>query len=205
MMKIKQKLHKGEHGYINYRKKAQLLMTFFYILIGILIFIIGLLLNKFESSNIFTVIAILMVIPAAKRFVNYIVFFPFKSVDNALYQKAFSQKQEGDTFYTDVVFTSPDKIMFLSFLTIAGNQVIGLLGNEKQNETYIIEYLENGIKKRELPYKLIITKNIDEFINKYKKTERKIKKADNKTQQNDEDDLKLNKELISFLYSLIVE
>lgn len=193
-MSKKTKCKKGEYKYINSRKKAQLFMTLFYVMIGIIIFLIGLLLNKYESKNIFSIIAVLMVLPAAKRLVNFIVFLPFSSVEEELYKKAQELKEEGDTFYTDVVFTSPEKIMYLAFLVVAGNELIGLLGNKKQDEAYIDTYLKNGIKKRELPYKLTIVRDSNDFLKKYKKADRTIER----TAEN-------NEQLTSYLYSLIVK
>ena len=57
------KREKTEYGYIDYRKKRQFLMTLLMVLIGIAIYFLGRALNKGESSNVFTVAAILMVLP----------------------------------------------------------------------------------------------------------------------------------------------
>ena len=50
-MARKQKLKKGEYGYIDFKRRTQPLMVLFYILIGLGIFGLGLLLNKFEKSK----------------------------------------------------------------------------------------------------------------------------------------------------------
>ena len=67
---------KGCPGYIDAQKKSRIMKTLLYVLIGIAIFVLGLCLNKFEKSNIFTVIAVLMVLPAAKALISVIVLLP---------------------------------------------------------------------------------------------------------------------------------
>lgn len=191
-MKKKQKLIKGQRGYINFKKRTQLLKALMYVGIGILIFIFGLLVNKFEKSNIFTIIAILMVLPMAKRLVNFIVFLPFQSVSEETYQAVSLLKKEEDTLYTDAVFTSSEKIMYLSFLIIAGNEVIGLIGREKEDKEYITKYLTESIRKRGWSYKVTIYTKKESFFKKYKTVDRSLIREE-------------EPELKDFLWSLLVE
>lgn len=191
-MKKKQKLIKGQRGYINFKKRTQLLKALMYVGIGILIFIFGLLVNKFEKSNIFTIIAILMVLPMAKRLVNFIVFLPFQSVPEETYQAVSLLKKEEDTLYTDAVFTSSEKIMYLSFLVIAGNEVIGLIGREKEDKEYITKYLTESIRKRGWSYKVTIYTKKESFFKKYKTVNRNSIREE-------------EPELKDFLWSLLVE
>ena len=96
-MARKQKLKKGEYGYIDFKRRTQPLMVLFYILIGLGIFGLGLLLNKFEKANLFTIISFLFVLPAAKKLVNFIVFAPFRTIPLQLKQKVDTMKQKEDT------------------------------------------------------------------------------------------------------------
>ena len=198
--KIK-KLRKGENGYINSRKKDQLLMAVLYGLIGVFIFVLGLVLNKFEKNNIFTLFAIMMVLPAAKRLVNFIVFAPYKSVDKALCEKVRNKLIPGDIMYTDAVFTSPEHVMFLSFIIIAGNEIIGLSFNESQHkkdakklDDAMLEYLKERMKKMGYNYKVTIAKSVDAFLSAYSSVNRSIERSEEEKEQ-----------VNSFIYSLIVE
>ena len=76
----KQKLEKGSYGYLKSKKKDALVHTLLMTGIGVAIFIVGLLLNKMEVANIFTILAFLMVLPAAKALVTVIVLFPYASI-----------------------------------------------------------------------------------------------------------------------------
>ena len=58
---------RGEYGYIAARKKKTLLGTIIIALIGVAIFLVGLFLNKMSNRNLFTIIAVLAVLPAAKH------------------------------------------------------------------------------------------------------------------------------------------
>ena len=73
-------IDKGEFGYIRNQKKINLIWLAAFILIGVAIFICGYLLTK-TRANIFTVIAVLMVLPAAKRVVALVVMMPRRGVE----------------------------------------------------------------------------------------------------------------------------
>ncbi len=69
-----------------------------------------------------------------------------------------------DVMYTDMVFTSPDKIMFLSFLVVTQDEVLCLAGREKEDTAYIEKYLGGEIKKRMFSKKFYITKDEGKFL-----------------------------------------
>lgn len=160
----KRKAGKGEAGYIDGQKKRRLCRTLLYCAVGVAIFVLGLCLNKFEKSNIFTVIAVLMVLPAAKALVSLIVLLPFCSVEAAKEEQVRGLISGNDVMYADMVFSSPDKIMFLSFLVIAEDEIIGLSGRKKEDIAYMERYLRDELKKRMLPGKLYITGDEEKFL-----------------------------------------
>ena len=81
-------LEKGSFEYIKKKKKRKIIMVVAIIVIAAAIFGIGLLLNKMSRANIFTVLAILCVLPWAKQLVALIVLFPYHSVSRERYDKA---------------------------------------------------------------------------------------------------------------------
>lgn len=155
---------KGCPGYIDAQKKSRIMKTLLYVLIGIAIFVLGLCLNKFEKSNIFTVIAVLMVLPAAKALISVIVLLPYRSVEEGTVLKVQELLSGEDIMYTDMVFTSRDKVMFLSFLVIAKDEILCLAGREKEDIPYIEKYLKDELKKRMLLKKFYITKEPKKFM-----------------------------------------
>ena len=99
---MKFEIERGCFEFIKKKKRRQLLMTFAMLLIGILMFIVGLFMNKFERSNLLTMLAILMVLPATKYFVGFIVVFPYRYKRQSL---EFLIKAYFESFNQIVVFS----------------------------------------------------------------------------------------------------
>lgn len=163
---------KGEHGYINQRKKKQLIKTLIMFFIAASIFVLGLALNKWEKANVFTIIAALFVLPSTKVLVNYILLAPYHSVSDDVYQRLIKVLSEEDTMYTDMVFTSEQKVMNLAMLVIRGNQIIGLIGREKENDQYIKQYLSTRLAALGYSFQVHIVKSETEFISRVTKASR---------------------------------
>lgn len=147
---MKLEIEKGSFGYIKRKKKRQILLVFLMLFIAAVMFITGLFLNKFDKSNLCTMLAILMVLPMAKFFVIFVVLFPYKSVSRERYN-AVSEKVAGETILmADMVITSPDISMNLDFIIITDNQVLGLAGKKKQDIKYIEDYLKKTLESNKL-------------------------------------------------------
>lgn len=153
----KQKLERGEYGYFKDRKQRALFGTILMVLIGVAIFIVGLLLNKWEASNLFTVIAICMVLPAAKYFVSYVVLFPYKPMSEETKNRLEAYAREEDTVMYDVVFTSSEKVMHLDCIYVTGHQIIGYTSRKKDNIQIIQEYFKKELKNRCISFAVYIT------------------------------------------------
>lgn len=142
-------LEKGTYGYIDRQKKRKVIMILLILLIAVAIFVAGLLLNKMSKANIFTVLAILCVLPWAKQVVALVVLFPFHSVEKERYERVRKlvegQAVEGVRFYTDLVITSSEKIMNLDFAVVGAGQVLVLVGKTGQDAGYIRDYLTKGV------------------------------------------------------------
>lgn len=164
-MKKAQK-EKGSFGYIEWRKKKNLFATLLMFGIAAAVFLLGLFLNKFEKNNIFSIIAALITLPAAKRLVSYFLFFPYHSVSVEKYNKILPLIQNEDVFYTDLLITSPEKVMHLSFLVYTGAEIIGLIGREKESEKYISKYFIDSLKKNGRPTVVHIERKEDVFLKK---------------------------------------
>ena len=152
----KQKLERGEYGYLKQRKNKALVGTFLMVLIGVAIFGLGLLLNKMEATNIFTVVAICMVMPAAKFFVSYVVMFPYQPITPETGERLASYAKAGDTVLYDVVFTSSEKVMHLDCIFVTGHQIIGYTSRAKDNIQIMQEYLKKECKLRCISYAVYI-------------------------------------------------
>ena len=110
------KAKRGDFGYINNRKKRTLTIAIIYSAISIGIYVLGLVLNHMSRQNLFTVIAVLGVLPIVKQIVGFVVVFPYHSVTEEQYQKVQKALPERMELMTDLVITSSEKIMHLDFL-----------------------------------------------------------------------------------------
>lgn len=198
---------KGEFGYISSEKKKYLTKIIVYILIAAGIFLTGLLLNKFSKANIFTVLAILMVLPWARAVVGYVVLIPYKSVSRERYEKVRAAISEKQKLYTDMVITSPETSMELDFLVKGDGAVIALMGKvnkgfatslvmgkDGQDINYVSNYLTKGCRNwaPNCRVKVYESSMEEKFIRSIKEMEER------------ETDPKEEEELTAFLHSIIV-
>ena len=152
----KTNLERGQYGYLKEKKRKALVGTFLMVLIGIAIFVVGLLLNKMEATNLFTVIAVCMVMPAAKYFVSYVVVFPYQPTNPEVKERLDAYAQKGDTLLYDVVFTSSEKVMHLDCIYVTGHQIIGYTSRAKDNVQIMQDYLKKELKIRGISYAVYI-------------------------------------------------
>lgn len=158
------KIQKGDYGYINSRKKRALAGVIVMAAAGIAVFIAGLLLNKMSNRNIFSVIAVLFVLPGAKYLVRFIITFPYQQSSKESYNKARKHTGTKMQLYTDMLVTSSEKIMFLDFIAIGNKHVIVLAGSKKQEIPYIKKYLSDGVNNWGDGYKVKVLDNEKSFL-----------------------------------------
>ncbi len=163
-MRDSMKKKRGDFGYIRAKKRNSLIKTGIMALLGIIVFIIGLLLNHMSNQNLFTVIAVLFVLPGAKSLVAFIVLFPYQTTSKELYEKACGKLAEGMTLYSDMVITSSEKVMHLELLAVGNGQVIGLAGRKNQDLSYLRKYLRDGVLNWGTDYKVKVVEGEKNFL-----------------------------------------
>ena len=139
------KVEKGYVGYISRQKKLNWLWLGIFILIGIAIFLLGYFWSH-TRANVFTVLAVLMVLPAAKRVVSLVVFLPRKGVGAERCARVTAQMGEGILF-SEYVFTSTEKIMHLDFLIIKNGNVLAVPALSHQDVEYMKKYLTENVHR----------------------------------------------------------
>ena len=185
-------IKKCEYGHINSEKKKLLLGTLIMIAIGVAIFVLGLCLNKFDHKNIFTVVAVLFVLPMARYLCTLIILLPYQTPDKELYDLVKEYMPKGSTLFSDYVFTSGERAMGMSFFVLTEHEYIGLLASEKEKQTKIQDYLTDSLKKRGIPGKVVLCTNPEVYFTKLKKGQ-EVTKSEEERQ-----------ELLDFLRSLAV-
>lgn len=158
-----------EYGHIRATKNKLLRGMLVSVGIGLAVFILGLCLNKFQYRNLFTVIAVLFVLPMARRLSTLIVLLPYHTPEKALYEKVKEVMPEGSVLFSDYVFSSRERVMGMHFFALTGNELIGLLAGEKEKEDVVLQYLSEGLKLRGIPGKVKLYKDEKRFLEELKK------------------------------------
>lgn len=94
--------HKGEKGYIQYKKLTQSLVVLVFVAAGLSIFficreILG------TGRNLGTVFAVLLTLPAAKALVNLLLFIPYQPIPEELSAKLNEVLLPTDKAYYEMV------------------------------------------------------------------------------------------------------
>ena len=146
---IMKKTEKGMPGYLNYKRKIEIIRTLAYF--GIVIAI--LLLGYFQTGtklNLLTVVAIVGCLPASKALVGVITRFPYRSIDGER-AKEIASKTDLLTVCYDMVITSRDHIMPVDCIVISGHNIFGYTHYNKVNTTELADHIktilaQNGYK-----------------------------------------------------------
>lgn len=186
------KKKKGQYGYIAKSKRIDLIKMGIYVGIALAIFILGLFLNKMSYQNIFTIVAILFVLPWARVLVEYIVFWPYQTPSKEQYDKVAAVIDQEAVLASDMVITSTEKSMGLDFLVMGNGYVVGIVMNQKQNVDEIQNYLRKGVNNWSDKYRVKVYGKFDDFLKDVK--EAKEKEISDKERENVE----------KFIYSLVI-
>lgn len=135
------KIAKGQYGYISYTKKKRILITAVMFAIPIMIFVTGLL-HTGTRSNLFTFVAIMGCLPAAKSAVGMILICIQKPLDEALYKEMQAHVKDMTVLYESTV-SSYEKNVPLPCIVVSGLNVIGYTTDAKVDTAF----MENHIKK----------------------------------------------------------
>ena len=160
------KVKKGEYGYIEFKRKSQLVITMiFFILIAVILYTgYGIFNNK---KNILTVFAAVLAIPTAKYAVTYIILIPRKSITRDEYDKLETIYGINKSF--DYVVTSQDKIFCVPCLAVKDNSMYLYMNTEKVKEKYVVDYLNTMVGKEFKINTIKVFKDYSVFFNEVRK------------------------------------
>ena len=138
------KIRKGDYGYIKRQKVTRLLKTLAFFLLPMAFFIIGLVLNKGDRMNIYTVIAMVGCIPACMSAVGMIMMWMRKPMSAELYQEISSSVGSLLMVY-ELFLTTQEKNLFLDATAVCGDYVTAYTDREIKHKD--LEFMEEHIRK----------------------------------------------------------
>ncbi len=133
------KIRKGNAGYLDYKKKTEILWVIVWVVI-----IAGLLLAGYITTgsreNLLTILAIVCCLPAARVLVSVITRWKYHSVSEDL-AREITEKTTHLTTVFDLVLTSEDKIMPVTCIVISGDKVFGYISDKKTDLKYTTNHI----------------------------------------------------------------
>lgn len=144
------KIEKGQPGYLKSRKMRYLIYTLAEFGIVAALVILGYI-QTGSKLNLFTVIAIVGCLPAAKMLVEYVTMAPYQSISPEIYQEIEAEAPLLIRAY-DMVLTSTENVMPLTVVVLSGHVVCGYAADKKTDEVKCARYIKeilanNGYEK----------------------------------------------------------
>lgn len=156
-----------DNNYLKNKKKKYLIGTFIWLIIMFSIFFTGLILNK-TRNNIFTVIAAVLVLPAAQYSTQLFAILKFKDADSEMSNKLEVIKGEYSIFHSVII---PDLKGMINFehVIVTGEKIYCIIDQDK-DITLLKESFNKKIEAKGIPLNMVkyveVTKlkNIDKLL-----------------------------------------
>ena len=139
------KIEKGQPGYIKARKVRYLMLAIAEFAIVTAVYVLGYM-QTGTKANLFTVVAVVGCLPAAKMLVEFITMAPHKSIDVDKYQEIETKADLVIRGY-DMIITSSEKVMPLDAVVISGHVVCGYTSSPKTDETALARHIKNILQE----------------------------------------------------------
>ena len=156
------KKNKGEFGYLNYKKKINLLITGAALLIILAIFIAGLIIFK-SRNNYMTLVATVLVLPWAKLAVSFFVLLSHKACPQDIHDRLEKNCGSITTIY-DVVVSNSKKPIGVCAMAVTDNSVIALSLDKAPDKQLFEKSLKEFLKNDKLSATVTLYTDVDSFI-----------------------------------------
>ena len=174
------KRSKGEWGYIRSQRIRVLIMTVILYICALGLYLIGYC-TLHTRKSLWTIFAILSVLPPSKSLVNLIMFMRFKSLTAEIHDRIHSCAGQLAIIY-ELPFTTYEKTYFVDAIACAGNTAAGCyLGKPSGKKSHdqdlkdLCIHLENVLKNDGYKdFTLKIFDNIDDFTDRLKEMDNKL-------------------------------
>lgn len=161
-----QKKEKGDFGYLNYRKRLNLMLTAAAFLVVLIILIIGFIVNK-TRNNVFTVAAIVLVLPAAKFAVSYFVLFGHCSATAELRDEV-EKNAKGLGICYDCIFSNNKSPIGTLAVVATDSAVCAYTAEQKADSKLFETSLKSFMENDKLHVNVTLYKDKDTFMKRIK-------------------------------------
>ena len=143
------KVIKGDPGYLDYKKKVEIIRTVIYFALVAAVFFLGYS-QAHTRLNLMTVVAVLGCLPASKSLVGVITRFPYPSIA-VIRADEIKGKTGNITAVYDMIITSREKVMPVDCIVISGNTIFGYTNSEKVDVKYAATHIKSILNQNHFP------------------------------------------------------
>lgn len=154
---------KGTLGYIDNRKLARTLLFLAEVAVVTAIFLTGYFTTG-RRENLFTVVAIVGVLPAAKALVALIMIFPHHSQSREAYDEVCNAAGDTCVVLTELVLTTTERIMPIDFVVVKENHIIGYTTGKKCDIPFTDKFLTDNMQLNGHKVSVKIMNNKTKFL-----------------------------------------
>lgn len=145
---MKNKVQKGQFGYLAYKKKFSTIITFGMFALSLAIYLMGYFTTK-TNANLLTVVAVLGCLPASKSAVSMIMFIKAKGASKEDKTAIEDVINKLNGFY-DLFFTGYQKNFPTNHLTVTQNSIIAYSSDEKITEKDFNDHIKGLLNKERI-------------------------------------------------------
>lgn len=163
MEKRKNKPECGDWGFIDYRKKRQLIITLIFLVVILAVYFSGWFFLKTRNS-LLTVFAILLVLPMAKVAVSFIILLKRHSISKA--DRDQIQNAAGDAKVSyDMIISSNEKLMQAGSMVIYNGKIyIYATENKKTDDKKMTEYIRDIVRRQCKVNQIVLYHDLDKYV-----------------------------------------
>ena len=142
----KMNINKGTYGYVDAYKSNQLKKVLMWVGFIAVILIVGIIAFK-TRKNYVTILAVLLVLPAAKTLVAYIIMVPFKTDKEEYYQEIKNIVTDKMTLLSDMVVSKYEGLMMYSLMVVYQGNIYAFARPQKIKENQLKGYMTTFVRQ----------------------------------------------------------
>lgn len=138
---MRNKIEKGEYGYIDSYKRSRTIVSILWLVAILIVYLIGLIIFK-TNKNYVAVVAILMVLPAAKVWTALVVTHPFHTQPKEQYDTVLNLCKEYKVqIYSDLMLSKYEGLMNVAIAVVYHNHMVAMVPQQKKSLKQVEDYL----------------------------------------------------------------
>lgn len=142
----KMNMDKGTYGYVDAYKSYQLKKVLIWVGFIAAIFIVGIIVFK-TRNNYVTILAVLLVLPAAKTLVAYVIMMPFKTDKEEYYEEIKKIVTDKMTLLSDLVVSKYEGLMMYSLMVVYQGNIYAYAHPQKIKEKQLKGYMTTLVRQ----------------------------------------------------------